>query len=91
MDGNQIKAADFTRLGSTAVGAPGPDWHVIGAGDHNGDGMADILWRTDSGALAIWNMDGTQIAAADYIRIGSSAVGAPGADWHIYEHRWDIV
>jgi hypothetical protein len=91
MDGNQIKAADFTRVGATAVGAPGPDWHILGADDHNGDGMADLLWRTDGGALAEWQMDGTQVIAADYTRIGPTAVGAPGADWHIFEHRWDLV
>jgi len=91
MDGFQIKAADYTRLGSTAVGAPGPDWHVLGADDNNGDGKADILWQTDSGAIAEWQMDGTHIVAADYTRVGPTAVGVPGPDWHIYEHRWDIV
>jgi hypothetical protein len=83
MDGTHIKAADYTRLGSTAVGAPGPDWHQLGAADFDGDGKADILWRTDSGALAIWEMDGTHIKAADYIRSGSTAVGAPASDWKI--------
>jgi hypothetical protein len=91
MNGSQIKAADYTRVGATAVGAPGNDWHVLGADDYDGDGKADILWRTDSGALAIWEMDGTHVAAADYTRIGATAVGAPGADWHVYEHRYDLV
>jgi hypothetical protein len=83
MDGTHIKTADYTRLGSTAVGAPGTDWHQLGAADFDGDHKADILWRTDSGALAIWEMDGTHIKTADYIRLGSSAVGAPGPDWKI--------
>jgi hypothetical protein len=91
MDGNQIKAADYTRLGSTIVGAPGADWHILGADDRNGDGKADLLWQTDSGALAIWEMDGTHITAADYTRIGSTAIGTPAPDWHVYEHRWDVV
>jgi hypothetical protein len=91
MNGNQIAAADYTRVGSTIVGAPGADWHLLGADDHNGDGKADLLWRTDAGALAEWQMDGTHVAAADYLRIGATVVGAPGSDWHVFEHHWDLV
>jgi hypothetical protein len=83
MNGAQIKAADYLRIGQSAVGAPGADWQVLGTADFDGDGKADLLWRTDSGDLAIWEMNGTQIKAADYLRIGQSAVWAPGADWHI--------
>ena len=91
MNGNQIKAADFTRAGSTAVGAPGPDWHLLGSDDYNGDGLDDILWLTDSGAIAIWDMIGTHIAAADYTRIGTTKVGAPGPDWHLSQHPYELV
>lgn len=32
-----------------------PDWYVVGAGDFNGDGHTDILWRSEtSGALSEW-------------------------------------
>jgi hypothetical protein len=91
MNGNQIKAADYTRNGSTAVGAPGNDWHLLGSDDYNGDGMNDILWRTDSGQIAIWDMNGTHILAADYTKIGATNVGAPGADWHLFQHHYDLV
>jgi FG-GAP-like repeat len=40
---------------------PYPLWTVIGNGDFNGDGYADILWRDNSGNLAIWEMKGTQV------------------------------
>jgi hypothetical protein len=29
-------------------------WHLIGVGDFNGDGMADILWRNDAGKVTDW-------------------------------------
>jgi hypothetical protein len=91
MDGTQIKNADFIRMGSGMVGAPGSDWHIDATGDYDGDGRADILWRTDSGALAIWSMNGFQIANADYLKQGSATVGAPGSDWNIVHHQYDLL
>ena len=29
-------------------------WQVVGTGDFNGDGQADILWRHDSGLISDW-------------------------------------
>ncbi|MDP5281370.1 VCBS repeat-containing protein [Sphingomonas sp. DG1-23] len=38
-------------------------WKIQDTGDFNGDGRSDIFWRTDSGAFAIWMLDGTQDVA----------------------------
>jgi hypothetical protein len=36
----------------------GPPWRIVGAGDFNGDGMADILWHNgDSDETQLWFMD----------------------------------
>jgi hypothetical protein len=52
---------DLFRYSSAGVLAPtapnasftaamsGPSWHIVGTGDHNGDGKADILWQNDNG------------------------------------------
>jgi hypothetical protein len=36
-------------------------WQVVGAGDFNGDGLDDILWRHDDGRISNWlgNADGS--------------------------------
>src|SRR5499427_8933105 len=36
-----------------------PPWQVVGAGDFNGDGHADVLWfNADTGELGEWLLDG---------------------------------
>jgi hypothetical protein len=35
------------------------DWHVVGTGDFNGDGLTDILWRNDDGSITDWLADPT--------------------------------
>jgi len=44
-------------------------------GDFNGDGYADILWQSDNGQVAIWEMNGTSF-------IGGASLGNPGPGWH---------
>jgi serralysin len=44
----------FTANGANATSLVPTSWHVVGTGDFNGDGHADILWRNDSGALTDW-------------------------------------
>ena len=44
-------------------------------GDFNGDGYADILWQSDNGQVAIWEMNGTSY-------VGGGSLGNPGPSWH---------
>ena len=38
-----------------------PDWRVVGSGDYNGDGFADILWeQTSNGTRVVWLMKAAQ-------------------------------
>ena len=56
-----------------------PSWHVIRAGDFDGDGKADILWRnTQTGQNAIWLMNSANFSAAQLI------YGMPDLNWQMY-------
>ena len=43
-------------------GVPSADWNVVGTGDFDGDGRADLLWRNlATGENRIWFMTGTSL------------------------------
>ena len=57
MNGTQVLNPTTTPVSSV----PYPQVTIIGLGDFNGDGYADILWRNNDNLLAIWEMMGTQV------------------------------
>ncbi len=43
---------------------PPLDWQIVGIGDFNNDGQADILWQDADGDPGIWFMNGTSVGDA---------------------------
>jgi hypothetical protein len=41
-------------------------WQIVGAGDFNGDGTDDILWRNNDGTVANWLMSNGQYTGAGF-------------------------
>jgi len=63
MDGARIASRSMVvdEQGKPMVGDD-PSWHIVGTGDFDADGKADILWRhSGDGAFQIWFMDGARI------------------------------
>jgi hypothetical protein len=81
MNGSTISSSGFVSVAGTPV-ARDASWHVVEIGDFNGDARTDMLWRSDSGALAEWLMNGTTITSSFAPGSGGTPV-APDASWQV--------
>ena len=58
-----------TLLGSAFLGGAGPEWALVGAGDMNSDGRADLAWHRP-GTVTIWFMNGGAIQGSTSFAVG---------------------
>lgn len=79
MNGSAVASSGFVTSQGTVV-APDASWHIVQIGDFNGDAKSDILWRSDSGAMAEWLMNGSQVAASVTPSLANIPV-QPDASW----------
>ncbi len=51
----------------------GLEWQVVGLGDLNADGKADLVWQNpETGRVAVWLMDGGQVTAVNEYQAGNA-------------------
>src|SRR6266542_3253273 len=63
-----------TTVSVSDLGAVAMSWAIVGVGDFDGDGHADILWRDAAGNLALWLMNGGAV-------VSTVGVGNIGSAW----------
>src|SRR5207249_5526519 len=55
-------------------------WQIMGVGDVDGDGKADLVWRnTQTGDVAVWFMSGSSVKGSALVAQGVPAVWAIAA------------
>ena len=59
------------------------NWKVMGTGDLNGDGFADVIWRHSGGALAAWFLQKGTIVATEYLMLNGSRASEADPSWQI--------
>jgi hypothetical protein len=81
MNGSQVMASQQLTLGGAAA-APDSSWSVVGIGDFDGDGKADLLWRNANGSLVEWTMNGAQISSSQAVALQGTPV-MPDSSWSV--------
>lgn len=74
----EARVLSFAFTGVTAV-QHDPLWEVVGVGDLNGDGAADLVWQHANGAVAAWMMQAFTVTQTSLLSMG--ALSDP--KWHI--------
>jgi len=69
----------------------GIDWTIVGNGDFNGDGRADVLWQHDQGLIAIWNMNGASVGNSGAVAASPANASVAGTGDFDGDGRSDIL
>jgi 5-keto 4-deoxyuronate isomerase len=84
MEGNKIVSRQDVVGEKNEHMVIGPPWSIVGVGDFNQNGKADILFHNTNGAAQIWNMDGNKIVSRPNV------VAEDGSNLHV-GLPWSIV
>ncbi len=89
MNGTTVASGNAVTFNGAAVSVDA-SWHVVEVGDFNGDGSADVLWRSDNGAMAEWLMNGSQIVSSTAPTLQGASI-TPDASWQTQSKPTDFA
>lgn len=76
MNGTQVTSTRMLSIDRV----PDTDWHIVGAGDTDGDGKADLVWQHQTaGWLAVWSMNGIDVVSTRFLSVDRIS----DLNWHI--------
>lgn len=58
-------------------------WKVVGTGDLNGDGFADVVWKHSGGGVAVWFLQNGQIVGTQYLVLDGAPAVEADPSWEI--------
>lgn len=64
---------------AASVASVPTSWHIVGTGDFNGDGITDILWRSDDGTITDWLGSASGAFTANW----ANSSAAVSTDWKV--------
>jgi hypothetical protein len=68
-----MKGTAYLRTVLFRNGTPATGWRAFGQGDFNRDGKSDVAFQNKvSGALAVWQMDGTNLISGATLAVGKA-------------------
>ncbi|MBV9567093.1 MAG: hypothetical protein JO172_03055, partial [Hyphomicrobiales bacterium] len=88
MNGSQITNVQPVTSGGNAVSLD-LSWQIAQIGDFDGNGTSSILWRSTSGAMEDWSMNGAQIAAASQVTFQGHPA-TPPSSWTTLAKPTDV-
>ena len=77
MDGANI-------VSNQSIATPSNAWKIQDVGDYNADGFSDVLWRHNSGQVAMWEMDGATITS------NHEVLPQVGTEWSMLNHQYHL-
>jgi probable HAF family extracellular repeat protein len=81
MNGSMISGSSTFAYQGNQI-APDASWSIAATSDFNGDGAVDVLWRQNTGSLALWQMNGASISSSSPITYQGNVL-TPDSSWSI--------